>query len=280
MKKIGIVEELKKARDAQYAIGAFNIFNYISASAVIAAAEEMKKPVILQTSVGTVKYYGSRQLFAMLENLMREAEVPVYLHLDHCTDVEFARECTDAGWDSIMIDASKHPLEENIRITREAADYAHEKHIYAEGELGIIEGVEENVRAEKSELANYGECMHFVKDSHIDFFAPAIGTAHGVYHGTPKLDFDLVRQLGQNLEAPIVCHGGTGLDREAFQKLIFLGISKINISTALKHAYIDGARDYVTDASGGYAPLKMEERMFARLKETAKSHIEIFANGK
>ena len=280
MRKTNLAAELIRAKKEGYAIGAFNIFDYTSARAVVAAAEEAEKPVILQTSVGTVKYYSPEGLFTMLEGLMKNAEVPVYLHLDHCTSVDFAKVCVDAGWDSIMIDASKEPLEENIRMTREAADYAHRFQVCAEGELGIIEGVEEDIQSECGELASYEECMHFVKESHVDFFAPAIGTAHGVYRGVPKLNFELVGKLGKNLSEPTVCHGGTGLSEETFQKLISLGISKINISTALKHAYIDGAKAYAAEHPEEYLPLKMEEMMYVRLREVAKKHIEIFSNGK
>lgn len=279
MNKTNIAEELKKAKENGYAVGAFNIFNYISAKAVISAAEELGKPVILQTSVGTVKYYGSKELFSMLDVLMKAAKVPVYLHLDHCTSVDFAKECVDAGWDSIMIDASKYPLEENIRMTREAADYAHLAGVKAEGELGIIEGVEEDIKADAGELAEYEECLYFVRESHIDLFAPALGTAHGVYKGVPKVNFDLAGQLSEALDTPIVCHGGTGLSDEAFARLISAGVAKINISTALKHAYIDGAKEYAAESPDEYAPLKIEEKMFQNLKETAKKHILLFSNG-
>lgn len=280
MEKTSIAQELKKARDAGYALGAFNIFNYVSARAVIVAAQEEKKPVILQTSVGTVRYYGAEKLYSMLDKIVNEAEVPVYLHLDHCTDVEFAKECVDAGWDSIMIDASKYPLDKNISITKEAADYAHQKGVQAEGELGVIEGVEEEVHADEGQLASYEECVRFVRESHVDLFAPALGTAHGVYKGIPKIDFELARQLGETIETPIVCHGGTGLSEETFSKLITEGVTKVNISTALKHAYIDGAKAYIEQKPEEYNPLKMEEEMFQKLKQVAADHIRIFANGK
>ena len=278
MKKISIVTALQTARSKGYAIGAFNIFNYLSAKAAVEAAEECGVPVILQTSVGTVKYFGTKHLYSMLEYLRDHAEVPVYLHLDHCTSAQFAKECVDAGWDSVMIDASKYSYEDNIRMTREVSDYAHLHHIYAEGELGTIEGVEEEVCAGESKLASYEECLDFVKNTGIDLFAPAIGTAHGTYHGQPDIKFQLVEQLGEKLTQPIVCHGGTGLSKDTFEKLITLGIAKVNVSTALKHAYIDGMKKYAVEHPEEYAPLKAEESIYNEVKAVVKEHIKIFAH--
>lgn len=278
MKKITVVDALKEARENAYGVGAFNILDYTTASAVIAAAEIHKKPVILQTSVGTVKYYGAKRLGSMINTLKCDAKVPVFLHLDHCRFVEFAKECVDAGWDSIMIDASAFPLEENIQMTREAADYAHSRGVFAEGELGVIEGVEEEIHAETGKLADYEDCFKFVEESHIDFFAPAIGTAHGVYKKAPKLKFDLVEALGKEMEQPIVCHGGTGLSDETFRRLITLGIAKVNVSTALKHAYIDAAKAYLEEAGETYAPMKLIERQWQEVRDMAKRLIAVFAN--
>lgn len=280
MNKVSMKEILKNAKTQGYAVGAFNIFNHISARAVIAAAEEMKKPVIVQTSVGTVKYYGVSELAGMIKVLSKGAAVPVYLHLDHCTDVELAKACVDAGWDTVMIDASKYPLAENIRITKEVSDYAHAHQVDVEGELGVIEGVEEDIQADSGVLAKYEDCIRFVKESHVDIFAPALGTAHGVYKGVPNLNYELVERLGNDLDEPIVCHGGTGLSKEAFERLITKGVSKVNISTALKHAYIDGTKKYLDENPDKYAPLELDEAMFKELKKTVKEHIELFNNGR
>lgn len=279
-KELTVTQQLKKAQKEGYGIGAFNIFNGLTIRAVVAAAEECNMPVILQTSVGTVKYYGAKYLAGMVKNVADQAKVPVYLHLDHCGSVEFAKECVDAGWDSIMVDFSKLPFEENIAKTREAADYAHAHGVECEGELGVIEGVEEEVSADVGELAQFDDCLKFTKESGIDFFAPALGTAHGVYKGTPKLNFDLPVQLTAAIEQPLVCHGGTGLTDEMFAQMINNGVSKLNISTAIKHAYIDGAKQYISVKPEEYNPLHIEETMFQSVKATAKIHINVFANGR
>lgn len=280
MNETTILQELNKARTVGYAIGAFNVFDYTSARAVVRAAEECNKPVILQTSVGTVKYYGAKELFNMLQYLLKEAKVPAFLHLDHCRDVEFAKTCVDAGWDSIMIDASEQTIETNIQMTREAADYAHARGVFVEGEIGVIEGVEEEIVASEGKHADAADCLLFADKSRLDYLAPAIGTAHGVYTASPRLDFELAEKLGKELRQPIVLHGGTGLADETFSRLIQLGIAKVNVSTALKHAAIDGAKKYIEDKPEAYDPLRFQDGMYNLLKETVKRHIKVFANGR
>lgn len=276
MKKISLRQELCDAKKEGKAIGAFNLFNYLSARAVVKAAEEMSTAVILQTSVGTVEYYGVKELYEMLRGLMESASVNVYLHLDHCTDTALAKACVDAGWDSVMIDASMLPMEENIEITREIVEYAHERHVDVEGELGAIAGVEENISVMQGSRVSLEECLFYVERSGVDIFAPALGTAHGIYRGKPEIHYELNEQLANCLKQPIVCHGGSGLSAEVFQRLIQGGLSKINISTALKHAYMDGLRQYLEDNSGRYAPLKLDDHAFERIRTTVKEHMAIF----
>ena len=244
------LEELQEAKSHSYAVGAFNIFNHLSARAVVRAAEELGLPVILQTSVVTVKEFGTEPLGAMLRQLAEEASVNVLIHLDHCQDVELAKACVDAGWDAVMYDGSRLSIEENIAGCREVVDYAHRKGVQVEGELGRIVGVEDalKVSEEDASLAGLEDSIRFVRESGIDAFAPAIGTAHGVYKGTPKINFDLVAQLKEAIPTPVVIHGGTGLSEETFRRLIRNGGAKVNVSTAIKHAYLDTCRDYFKDA--------------------------------
>lgn len=159
---------LTKAKKEKYAVGAFNIFNYLLASAVLKAAEELRSPVIIQTSVPTVKKFGPKQLGKMLTALAENASVPVVLHLDHCTDVALAKECVDAGWTSIMIDASSHPLEENIRITQEVKAYAAQRNVSVEGELGIIKGVEDDIVHSIDKAANYEDSIYYIQATGVD----------------------------------------------------------------------------------------------------------------
>lgn len=273
------LEELQEAKAHSYAVGSFNIFNHLSARAVVGAAEKLDMPVILQTSVVTVKEFGPASLGAMLRQLAAEASVNVLIHLDHCQDVELARACVDAGWDAVMYDGSRLSIEENIAGCREVVEYAHQKGVQVEGELGRIVGVEDAVKVSEDDasLAGLEESIRFVQESGIDAFAPAIGTAHGVYKGIPKINFDLVAQLKEAVPAPVVIHGGTGLSEETFRRLIRSGGAKVNVSTAIKHAYLDTCRDYFQDAPAKPDPIGFDRILSQAIEETAEKHMAIFA---
>lgn len=263
-------------KKGNYAVGAFNIFNYTSAKAAVMAAEEMNSPIILQTSVSTVKAVGTIELIRMLSFIKKDATVPVVIHLDHCTDINLAKECVDAGWDAIMIDASAKPINENIKITLEVKHYAEKQNVCIEGELGIIQGVEDNISANIGKLANYEESIQYINSTGIDAFAPAIGTAHGVYKTKAVLNFDLVKRLSETTECPVVIHGGTGLSESEFHHLIKNGGAKVNISTAIKCAYFDGYKEYIKLNLGEPNPLKLDEYVKTYIKEVVKKHLTIF----
>lgn len=269
---------LLHAKQERYAVGAFNIFNHISAKAVIKAAEETKSPLILQTSVSTVRKIGVRDLINMLNGLKENAAVPVIIHLDHCTDIKLAKECADAGWDSVMIDASSKPLNENIDITLETKLYAEKRNVCVEGELGVIKGVEDDIVSEVEEKANYEDALKYLNSTGIDAFAPAVGTAHGLYTSKVVLNFDLVRKLSTTTECPVVIHGGTGLAPEDFKRLIECGATKINISTAIKHAYFDAYQNYFKLNPDDRNPLKLDEYVEGFIKDAAKKHMMLFGS--
>jgi fructose-bisphosphate aldolase class II len=264
---------LIKARAGGFAIGAFNVFDYISTRAAITAANEVDTPIILQTSVGTVKKFGASELFEMMALLRKNSKVSVLFHLDHCTDPVLAKTCVDAGWDSVMLDISARPLAENIALTAEIKKYATARGVCVEGELGVIAGVEEEIGADTGKLASYEDSIKFLEETQVDAFAPAIGTAHGLYKKEIKLNFDLVQRLADTTATPIVVHGGTGLSDEQFAQLIKCGASKINVSTALKYAYIDGLREYWTNHSDEYNPIKLNTAAEDSVKKTVREHI-------
>jgi len=269
-------EMLLKAKKEKYAVGAFNIFNHISAKAALKAAEELNAPIILQTSVSTVKKIGVNELIKMLNTLKEDAKVPVVIHLDHCTEIELAKECIDAGWDSVMIDASAMPINDNVRITSEIKNYAINKNVCVEGELGIIKGVEDEIKSDVEEATNYDDAMNYVSSTDVDAFAPAVGTAHGLYTKEVVLNFDLVNKLNTNSQCPVVIHGGTGLADEDFRKLIECGATKINISTAIKYAYFDGYRNYFEKNPKDRNPLKLDEFVEQNIKDVVKRHLVLF----
>lgn len=269
---------LEHAAQKGYAVGAFNIVNELTARAVVDACAEQKAPVILQTSVSTVRKIGVRTLMGFLRPLADAASIPVAVHLDHCTDIALAKACMDAGWSSIMVDASHLPLEANIAATREVVAYVQGRDISVEGELGAIGGVEDNisVAAEDARLATVEDSITYTRETGIQAFAPAIGTAHGLYKGEPKLDFERFCAIRASVTQPLVVHGGTGLADEVFRRLVALGAAKINISTALKEAYLGGMRDFVAEQPDCGNPLKADAFIAERVADMVRRHIALF----
>lgn len=265
---------LQDAHKEKKGVASINILNYNTAKAVIAAATNAGRDVIIQPSVGTVKRYGVGYMYDMINGLRKGSKYRVSLHLDHCRDTELAKACVDAGWDSVMMDFSALPYDENVAKTREMVEYAHAKGVTVEGEIGVIGGVEDDIKADVSELASYDMTMKFIEDTGIDAVAPSIGTAHGVYKGVPVLNYDLVEQLGKQ-EVPIVVHGGTGLSVEAFHKLVSLGAAKINISTALKKAYLGASRKALEDPK--INPIDFDLFVENACIEVLEKHIRVFA---
>ena len=261
-------EMLLKATKEKYSVGAFNITNIIQMEAVVEAAVEKKAPLIIQTSVTPSKFLKPRVLAAVFRTLAESAPIPICLHLDHCTDVDFCRTCADAGYSNIMIDASKQLYEENIRQTKEVADYCHRVgDISVEGELGTVSGVEDQIKVAEDEaaLCDPETAVHFVEETGIDIFAPAIGTAHGIYKtANPKLDFNRLEKIfnlfnSKEPRVPLVIHGGTGLKPEVVKKLVALGGSKFNVSTDLKHVLIDSTFEYISANREQYNPGKIDK---------------------
>lgn len=276
---VNMIKMLKDAENGGYAVGAFNIVNRLTAKAVVDQAEEMRSPVILQTSQKTVEQITPEGIVDFVKPMAERAGIPVALHLDHCTKPELAKRCVDVGYSSIMIDMSKKPLDENIAVCREVAEYAHRVNVSVEGEIGAIVGVEDNivVSERESALADLDSSALFTKETDIDFLAPAIGTAHGLYKGEPKIEFELFEELRKVIPVPLVIHGGTGLADEVFKKLISMGAAKINISTALKLAYMGGLKKYFAE-NEKHDPLKTDMAAYLSVREMAASHIKLFGS--
>ncbi len=275
MKNNRFMKVINDADQKGIAVGAVNIVNYLTADAAVQAAKELGVNLIIQTSAGTVEHFGADKLFALVDAVRKDAGITVALHLDHCRKTELGKACVDAGWDAVMMDFSHLPLEENIARTKEVADYAHERGVAIEGEIGVIKGVEEEIVASDEIKAGYDETVEFIKGSDIDVVAPAIGTAHGVYKGVPKLDFDLVEKLGKD-DTPIVIHGGSGLSAETFAKLIALGGRKVNISTVVKNAYLDTTKALV-ESGEKLAPIPFDTKVFEAVKDVIKKHLAVFS---
>ncbi|MHC4541763.1 MAG: class II fructose-bisphosphate aldolase [Planctomycetota bacterium] len=271
---------LNAARGDGYAVGAFNILDYNSTKAVIEAAEHLKAPVIIQTSAKTVIFWGISAIISWVKELVRSSSVPAALHLDHCKDIQLIAECIEAGWSSVMIDASSKPFEENLVLSRQVVEMAHPKGITVEAELGAIVGVEDDIHVKEQDahLADPEQAISFCEQVQPDCFAPAIGTAHGVYKGEPKIAYDRLEEIAGKTAVPIALHGGTGLADEVFKKCISPGCARVNISTQLKYAFIDGFVGYHNGHNTEYNPLKVTEAQFDALKAGIIEKTKLFGS--
>ena len=267
MSIVNAKEIMIEAAKNGYAVGAFNITDLLQFEAVIDAAIEKKSPVIVQTSVKPSKFLGTQMMVNIYRTLAESAPVPVCLHLDHCTEIDYCKKCADAGYTNIMIDASKQSYEENIRQTKEVVDYCHSVgNISVEGELGTVSGVEDQIKVaeDEAQLANPKQSVEFVERTGVDIFAPAIGTAHGVYKTkNPKVDFERMAVInkmlnGNGIKCPVVVHGGTGLPDDYIEKLLAAGGAKFNVSTELKHTLIDAKWEYINAHRDEYDPGKLD----------------------
>lgn len=259
MALVNMDKMLQSALQGKYAVGAFNILDYNSMKAVIQAADSVKSPIIVQTSAKTVKFWGAKTMMGWTREIAASVQIPVAIHLDHCTDIRMIETCIDAGWTSVMIDASSKPFEENLALTRQVVAMAKPKGISVEAELGTIGGVEDDihVKGEDAHLADPDLSERFCKELGLSCFAPAIGTAHGVYKGEPKIAFDRLETIAKRTKIPIALHGGTGLSEQVFRKCISLGAAKVNISTHLKYTFIDSFIGYHQVHAKDYEPLKV-----------------------
>lgn len=271
---------LSKATSEDYAVGAFNILDYNSTRAVVLAAEQVKAPVIIQTSAKTVIFWGTSAIISWIRQLTDPSSVPIALHLDHCKDLKLIKECIESGWTSVMIDASSKPFEENLSLSREVVEMARPKDVTVEVELGAIVGVEDDIHVKEQDahLADSEQAIKFCAEVKPDCFAPAIGTAHGVYKGEPKIAYDLLKEIAAKTAVPIALHGGTGLADEVFKKCISLGCTKVNISTQLKYVFIDGFVAYHNANNTEYNPLKVIDAQLHQLQAGIVEKIKLFGS--
>jgi ketose-bisphosphate aldolase len=233
----------------RYGVPAINIVNDLTLEAVLAAAVQERSPLIVQTSVKTVRSIGLNLLQAMWRELTADIDVPVSLHLDHCPDREVISSCLRKGWNSVLFDASALPVEENKRQTIEVVAEARSYGASVEGEIESITGVEDGIGSdEESRRQSLPVALDFIRATGVDVFAPAIGNAHGVYRTEPKLDAQRVSDIVAAEPVPIALHGGTGMTDAQFTDLIARGCAKVNISTALKVRYMRANLAFLRDA--------------------------------
>ncbi|MDO5036806.1 MAG: class II fructose-1,6-bisphosphate aldolase [Tissierellia bacterium] len=273
-------EILAHADKNKYAVGAFNMNNMEIIQAIAGAAQETQSPVIMQASQGAIKYAGIEYIAAMGKLVASKIDVPVVLHLDHGTDFEEIMACIRHGFSSVMIDASKYPLDKNIELTKEIVKIAHSVGVSVEAEIGKIGGTEDNISVDDAE-ATYTdpeEARIFVEETGVDSLAVAVGTAHGVYKGVPKLDFDRIEKINALVSVPLVLHGSSGVDYPSLEKAISKGIAKINIDTDIRAAFSGAVNAFTRENPNELDPRKILGPARQAMTEVIKEKMEVFGS--
>lgn len=280
---VNMKDMLNKADSGKYAVPHFNINNLEWTRFILEKCQELNSPVILGVSEGATKYIGG---YKTVSNLVRSLisdlniTIPVALHLDHGSSYESCVKAIDNGFTSVMIDASKYSLEENIKITKQVVLYAKDKNVTVEAEIGAVGGEEDGV-ADELAYAKVEDAVKLVKDTNIDFLAPALGSVHGLYKGEPKLDFERMIKIHDLVKLPLVLHGGSGIPDELIKKAISCGITKVNINTELQIAWSKAVRVYLNENKEVYDPRKVIKSGENAMKDMIKEKIILFgSNGK
>lgn len=252
-------EILTKAMKNGYAVCQFNINNLEWTKFILEECEKNKAPVILGVSCGASRYMGGfNTVYNMVTGLLKDLNItiPVVLHLDHGSDFETCKKAIDAGFTSVMIDASKYDLKTNIEITKKVTDYAKKHNVTVEAEIGQIGGEEDTVEG-KILFAKTEDSVKLVNETNIDFLAPALGSVHGLYKGNPNLQFDRMLEIKNKTNIPLVLHGASGLSEKDIKKALSCGISKININTDLQIAWSKQVREFLSNNEDVYDPRKI-----------------------
>ena len=269
-------EMLLKAQEGHYAVGAFNVENMEMVMAVIGAAEELNSPVILQTTPSTVKYAGLDYYLANVKVAAEKASVPVAMHLDHGSSFELAMQALRTGYTSIMIDGSHESFEDNIAVSKAVADACRPSDIPVEAELGKVGGKEDDLDGgEGNAHTDPQEAKEFVERTGVSSLAVAIGTAHGIYKGEPKIDLDRLSEIREVVSVPLVLHGGSGIPDETIKESIRRGIAKVNYATELRIAFSNGVKKVLAENPDVIDPKKYGAAGRDFVKEFVKGRMEV-----
>ncbi|PID05284.1 MULTISPECIES: class II fructose-bisphosphate aldolase [unclassified Sporosarcina] len=283
MPLVSMKEMMIQGKEQGYAIGQFNLNNLEYTQAILQAAEEEKSPVILGVSEGAARYMGGfKTVVMMVKGLMEDfgTTVPVAIHLDHGSSFEKCKEAIEAGFTSVMIDASSKPLEENIEITKKVVDYAKLHNVSVEAELGVVGGQEDDIIADGVIYADPAECRELVEKTGIDCLAPALGSVHGPYKGEPNLGFEEMEEISKQGDIPLVLHGGTGIPTKDIKRAISLGTSKINVNTENQIQGTKAVREILNEDSEVYDPRKFLGPMREAIKATVVDKMREFGSSK
>ena len=276
MSLVTTTELLKNAQEGNYAIGAFNVENMEMVMAVIQAAEELNSPVILQTTPSTVKYAGLDYYLANAKVAAERASVPVAMHLDHGSSFELAMQALRTGYTSIMIDGSHESFEDNIALSKAVVDASRPSGIPVEAELGKVGGKEDDLDGgDDNPYTDPDQAVEFVKRTGITSLAVAIGTAHGVYKGEPKLDLDRLSEIREVVDIPLVLHGTSGVPDETVTECVNRGICKVNYATDLRIAFTKGVSEVFSENPDVIDPKKYNACGKERVKEYVMSKMKV-----
>ena len=266
---------LLDAQKGNYAVGAFNVENMEMVKAVIAAAEELKAPVMLQTTPSTIKYGTVETYAAIVRAEAEKASVPVCLHLDHGNSFELAVRAMKAGYTSVMIDGSGEDFENNIAVTKKVVDVAKAIGIPVEAELGKVGGKEDDLETDADTNTDPAEAKEFVERTGVSSLAVAIGTAHGFYVGTPVLDKPRVSAIREVVSVPLVLHGASGLSEEDVRECVERGMCKVNFATELRAAYTAAVKKLLEEKPETYDPKKFGTAAMEAVKEQVKIRMKM-----
>ncbi len=274
----------RDAMKADYAIGAFNTSNLEVAQAIIWGAKELVAPVIIQTSEGAIEYAGLLTLAGIIKSLAADVSIPVILHLDHGKSLAIVKQCIEAGYTSVMIDASRANLEENIRLTREVTDYAHDRQVWVEAELGAMMGREGVISlagggVPAEQLTNPDQAGEFVARTQVDALAVSVGTIHGAFTGQEYIRFELLEQIQKAVpDIPIVLHGASGIADAHLQRAVNHHVCKVNVDTELRLAFAAAVKAYVGSAHEDVDPRKILGPAREAVQQVVQKKIELFGS--
>ena len=265
-------EVLEIAEKGKTAIPGFNIDNIEIPEAIMEVAEAYQCPVILTVGQGAIQAGQMLHLTDVVSRLANQTRLPVVMHLDHGTGYEQVIQCLRAGFTSVMFDGSHLPFDQNVEITKRVAEAAHAVGVSVEAELGAIGGVEDGIIHSKKNLADVHEVEQFIHEVEVEALAIGIGNAHGMYQGTPDLDFGLLKECKKLSPPPLVLHGGSGIPDQMILKAIELGIRKINVATEIRNAFMSGIESSVHKKNIYY----MYENATERVRHLAEKKIRLF----
>lgn len=264
---------LRDAKEKRYAVPAFNFYNLDILFAALEAAEEENVPVILEIYHVYYPFLHKKVIADAVLEALRSASIHCYLHLDHATDPVVILDAMDAGFQSVMIDASLKSLEENIAMTKSVVAEAKRRGVFTEAEIGHVPPAAEISDPCRLRLAEADECRHLIQETQVDSLAAAVGTAHGVYRMAPKIDFQRIRDIAGVVNVPLVLHGGSGTPDEAIRTAVSCGITKVNVGTELKHAWSKAMRAGLD--AGELEPRILSAGAREAVKEVARQKIRL-----